>query len=223
MRAYMHSLPARMPSNIAYPHSHSKRKWYLCVTIQQSEKKKSRLRSNSLDRRAGLFFQCSSLSLACYIPHYSCLRILATLNWDTEKTQLVLCKRSKDSFTGLVFVLFETISLTIFIRKHRTSRTVKVKTIPKRLCHNRYVMRKLHNSYPYGDCFLFFSFLPSFLPFQKLLVTPTTLLHYSHTYIGAIIQSTEHTDTTVCHDVTRLSLRSAGGLFKFEADVRLES
>ena len=71
-------------------------------------------------------------------------------------------------------------------------------------------MRKLHNSYPSGDCFFFF-LLPSFLPFQKLLVTPKTLLHYSHTYIGAIIQSTEHTDTTVCHDVTRFRLTSAEG------------
>ena len=165
-------------------------------------------------------------TFACYLTPYSCLRILATLNWDTEKIQCVLCKRSKDSFTGLAFVFYLRQSVLRYLSeniKSYDSRIAKVKKIPKRLCHNRYAMRKLHNSYPTAYCFLFSSLLPSFLPFQKLLVTPTTLLYYSHTYIGAIIQSTEQTHTTVCHDVTRFRLTSAGGLFRIEAEFRLES
>jgi hypothetical protein len=118
--AYLRESPATQPT-----HSHSKRKLYLYVTNQQSEKKSLDFDQTALT--GGLVYSFNAVLLkyeicaSFYLPlisHTTAVFVFwATLNWDTEKTQCVLCKRSKDSFTGFAFVLFETISLTIFMRK----------------------------------------------------------------------------------------------------------
>ena len=206
-------------------------------------------------------------SFACYLTHYSCLHILATIcpsshlpvishttavftfwqlsaqvlicllshtlklssysgntQLDKHNSRFVLCKRSKDSFTGLAFVLFETISLTIFLRKHQKLWLTNCKSNDNTKATVSQSLRYASITQLISIRVLFFIFLlPPFLPLQKLLVTPQLCCILTHVYRCNNTKHRTHRHSCMLWHVTRFRLTSAEGLFKIEADVRLES
>jgi hypothetical protein len=159
-----------------------------------------------------------SFSFGCYLTHYSCLRIVAILYLDTEKTHNVCCVKSQRTHLQGSHLFYLRKSVLRYLQdsiKSCDSRTVNVKAIRERLCQNRYAMRKLPNLFPSEHFFFISSFLPSFPFLSKSYWLPsTTLLQYSHMYIGAITHSAQSTDTTVYQHAIHFAFTSAQGMFK---------